>query len=89
MRSSLCCGQEVNLVAPLAADEFFQGQLAHLEFLTRDDILTAWQVFLRFSDKDWSSTDCTSRVVMDRLQISTAFSFDHQFRQFGKVRVVP
>jgi predicted nucleic acid-binding protein len=72
-----------------AADELFQGQLARIELLTRDDILAAWQVFLRFSDKDWSFTDCTSRVVMERLQIKTAFAFDHHFRQFGTVRVGP
>ena len=49
----------------------------------------AWQVFRRFSDKEWSFTDCTSKVVMDRLGITTAFTFDHHFRQFGAVTLVP
>jgi predicted nucleic acid-binding protein len=72
-----------------AADEFFQGGLSQLEFLTRDDVLAAWQVFLRFADKDWSFTDCTSKVVIERLQLTTAFAFDHHFHQFGTVQVVP
>jgi predicted nucleic acid-binding protein len=45
--------------------------------------------FRRFADKDWSFTDCTSCVVMQKLGITTACSFDHHFRQFGTVSVVP
>jgi len=46
-------------------------------------------VFRRFRDKGWSFTDCTSRVVIDRLSIPTAFALDQHFRQFGNVTVVP
>jgi len=49
----------------------------------------AWNVFRRFTDKAWSFTDCVSYVVMQRLKISTACSFDEHFRQFGTVAVVP
>jgi predicted nucleic acid-binding protein len=45
-------------------------------------------VFQRFHDKEWSFTDCTSRVVMQRLGIQRAFAFDDHFRQFGTVTVV-
>ncbi len=57
--------------------------------MTEDDILTAWRVFRRFSDKEWSFTDCTSKVVMSKLGISQAFAFDHHFRQVEGVEVVP
>ncbi len=46
-------------------------------------------VFRRFDDKDWSFTDCTSKVVIERLGIARAFAFDHHFAQFGTVQVVP
>jgi uncharacterized protein len=57
--------------------------------LTPGDIELAWQVFRRFRDKDWSFTDCTSRVIIEKLGIPTAFAFDQHFRQFGIVNVAP
>jgi uncharacterized protein len=68
---------------------FFSGALATLCYLTPDDIQQTWSVFRQYSDKNWSFTDCSSKVVTDRLQISVAFAFDHHFRQFGSIRVVP
>jgi predicted nucleic acid-binding protein len=72
-----------------AGDEFFGGELASVHYLTEDDIRAAWDVFRRFRDKDWSFTDCTSKVVMEQLGISRAFAFDQHFRQFGTVNIVP
>jgi predicted nucleic acid-binding protein len=60
-----------------------------LYYITLDDLLDAFNVFRNFYDKDWSFTDCTSYVVMKRLGITTACSFDHHFKQFGIVAVVP
>jgi uncharacterized protein len=57
--------------------------------ISDQDFLDAWDVFQRFADKQWSFTDCTSRVVMERLGIQKAFAFDDHFRQFGTVTVVP
>ncbi len=57
--------------------------------ITESDVRTATDVFFDFADKDWSFTDCTSRVVMERLGIPRAFAFDEHFRQFGTVTVVP
>ena len=65
------------------------GKLAQLHLISIDEIQGAWQTFLRFHDKQWSFTDCTSKVVMEKLELTTAFSFDHDFRQFGTVTVVP
>ncbi len=65
------------------------GQLATVHFITRDDFEHAWDVFRHYSDKEWSFTDCTSKVVIERLEIANALSFDHHFRQFGSVVVVP
>lgn len=49
----------------------------------------AWRIFKTFADKDFSFTDCTSFVLMERLAISIAFAFDDHFRQYGKFIVRP
>lgn len=67
----------------------FAGEIAHIEWVMPDDVRQAWAIFRRYHDKDWSFTDCVSRVVMERLRIRTAFAFDDDFRQFGTVSVVP
>ncbi len=68
---------------------FFSGQLTRIYYLTESDILGAWQIFRQYADKDWSFTDCTSKLVLERLAIAQACSFDQHFRQFGTVTVVP
>jgi predicted nucleic acid-binding protein len=72
-----------------AGTRFFAGQLAAIHYLSPDEIGAAWDVFRRFADKAWSFTDCTSKVIIEKLGIKTAFSFDHHFRQFGSVSVEP
>jgi len=67
----------------------FAELFADCYFVNRADIADAWQVFHKFQDKNWSFTDCTSKVVIDQLKIQSAFTFDHHFRQFGTVAVVP
>lgn len=67
----------------------FGGQVARIYYLTEDDVLAAWQVFHIYNDKEWSFTDCTSKVVIEKLGLTYAFAFDQHFRQFGTVMVVP
>ena len=69
--------------------KFFNQDLAKIHQLTTADLRLAWQTFEQFDDKDWSFTDCTSKVVMEQLNIGVAFAFDHHFRQFGSIQVVP
>lgn len=68
---------------------FFQGTLATVHYLTPDDLHEGWHIFCGFPDKDWSFTDCTSKAIMEKLGITSAFAFDQHFRQFGTVVVVP
>lgn len=68
---------------------FFGGQFTVVHYLTEADIFEAWRVFQRFSDKGWSFTDCTSKILIERLGIKRAFAFDEHFRQFGVVTVCP
>ena len=68
---------------------FFAGAVAQVHFLTPDELLAAWDVFRRFSDKEWSFTDCTSKVVIEGAGIPVALALDQHFHQFGSVAVVP
>lgn len=56
--------------------------------VTRDIRDTAWEIFVRYSDKDFSFTDCTSFALMRQIAVKKAFSFDRHFAQFG-LEVVP
>jgi predicted nucleic acid-binding protein len=68
---------------------FIEGVACHLEYVSPTDIARAWVTFSTYQDKGWSFTDCASRAVMERLKIATVFTFDHHFREFGNVNVVP
>ena len=41
----------------------------------------AWEIFRRYTDKDFSFTDCTSFVIMHQHKLIDAFSFDHHFEE--------
>lgn len=71
------------------AEEFFTEQLSETYYLTEEDIFQTWEIFQQFSDKDWSFTDCSSRYICEKFNITHAFSFDKHFKQFGTVTVVP
>jgi len=43
----------------------------------------AWKIFKKYGDKDFSFTDCTSFALMEQEVISTAFTFDEHFQQYG------
>jgi len=42
-----------------------------------------WRFFIQHSDKSYSLTDCVSLVVMKRLRIRKALTFDKHFVQAG------
>lgn len=51
--------------------------------LTPSDENRAMDILRKHKDKDFSFTDATSFVVMERLGINTAFAFDRHFDQYG------
>ena len=73
----------------LLGARFFHLDLAEIHKVTAADLTLAWKTFEQFNDKDWSFTDCTSKVVIEQLNIEVAFAFDHHFNQFGTIQVVP
>lgn len=49
----------------------------------------AQEVLFRYTDKDWSFADATSFVVMERLGMRYAFTFDSDFAQYGFTVLIP
>lgn len=64
------------------------SRMVTLAAVNGDDENRAWDLFLKYQDKDFSYTDCTSFTVMQRLNLDTAFSFDGHFSVM-KFIVVP
>jgi predicted nucleic acid-binding protein len=70
-------------------ERFFDGDLTEVYYLNSEDVRRAWEVFRDYKDKDWSFTDCVSRIIMERLGVTSAFAFDRHFSQFGTVALLP
>lgn len=49
----------------------------------------AWELFVKYEDKDFSFTDCASFVIMQELGLKEAFAFDHHFEQMGFLLLPP
>jgi predicted nucleic acid-binding protein len=47
----------------------------------------AWRYFQKYKDKTYSLTDCVSFVLMKKLGIREALTFDRHFAQAGFVKV--
>ena len=47
----------------------------------------AWKLFVKYRDKDFSFTDCTSFVVMRELNLKEVLTFDKHFPQMGFINV--
>src|SRR5437867_2340750 len=55
-------------------ERLWSEEFASLYFVTQDDQFAAWEVFRKYADKDWSFVDCLSKVVLERMDIGSAFS---------------
>ena len=76
-------------LAVRVAVSLLRQQSAILEKVTDIDLAQALNVFRKYSDHAFSFVDCTSFVVMERLQISQAFAFDRHFDEYPAIRRVP
>lgn len=65
------------------------SRLLRVEYITPERIEKAWDLFKTFSDHEFSFTDCTSFILMEHLQIKTAFTFDTHFKEYGKFIISP
>ena len=75
--------RESHRVAAAAGTALLDLSVTRLERIGESDFRAAWETFQQYSDKEWSFTDCTSRVVMQRLGVTHALAFDRHFEEFG------
>lgn len=75
--------------AVFLGEQFFAEAICNVVRLEEQDIRESWGVFRHCADKQWSFTVSSSSVLMRRLGVRMAFTFDHHFRQFGTVLVMP
>jgi uncharacterized protein len=45
-------------------------------------------ILARYTDKDWTLCDAVSFALLEARRIRRAFTFDHHFRQYGKVEIL-
>lgn len=48
-----------------------------------------WEIFSRYTDKDWSYVDCSLLAAARRLRVSEIFTFDRHFDQMPDVAREP
>lgn len=53
--------------------------------VTEKDKNKAEEIFKKYTDKDFSFTDCTTFAVIERLGLKNVLSFDKHFQQYGIV----
>ncbi|WP_123931087.1 type II toxin-antitoxin system VapC family toxin [Thermodesulfitimonas autotrophica] len=64
-----------------------ESKICTLVRLNTADEETAWALFLKHSDQNFSFTDCTSFALMRRLGINEAAAFDGHFDAAGFTRL--
>lgn len=70
-------------VAGRVAGNLLDSRRYELIFVDLDLLRGGLDRLVRFADKRLSLTDCASFELMERLDIDTAFTFDHDFRDCG------
>lgn len=65
------------------AERIYASDAMEILYSTREDETNAIALFRKYSDQGVSFTDCVSFVLMKRLRIPTAFTFDRHFAHAG------
>jgi len=72
-------------VASELARELFSEKAAKIVFVSLEHHERALEIFTKFSDQEFSYTDCTSFAIMEAMSIKEALAFDSHFsfEKFG------
>lgn len=73
----------INRASREIALKFLDEKSWTIEWISPADEQKAIQLIRQYSDKSFSLTDATSFVIMERLEINTAVTFDQHFAQYG------
>ena len=71
----------------LAREWLLTGGLPVVRALPEEE-QRAKEILARYGDKDWTLCDAISFAVLDTRRIRRAFTFDHHFRQYGRIEVI-
>ena len=71
----------------LARDWLLTGGLTVVRVLPAEE-QAAREILARHTDKDWTLCDAISFAVLDARRVARAFTFDHHFRQYGRIQVL-
>lgn len=86
MRDKTACGHRL---AVQVASSILRGESAILEKVNEEDLGRALGVLRTYRDHFFSFVDCTSFVIMERLGIHRAFSFDSNFNEYRGIMRIP
>lgn len=70
----------------IAREWLLTGGLTVLRVLPNEE-QQAKDILIRHTDKDWTLCDAISFAVLDARHVRRAFTFDHHFRQYGRIEV--
>jgi predicted nucleic acid-binding protein len=71
----------------LAREWLLTGGLAVVRALPREE-QRAKELLARYTDKDWTLCDAVSFAVLHSRRVRRAFTFDHRFRQYGRLAIL-
>lgn len=83
-KARLGAGPAVELGNRIMASTYFP-----LLYLTMEDRQATWEIFSRYTDKDWSYVDCSILALARRLEVAEVFTFDRHFDQMAGLTRVP
>lgn len=68
--------------------DFWENAAVHIEEVSHPDQRGAIDLLRAYQDKEFSFCDACSFVVMERMGLRRAATFDDHFRQIGKFEVI-
>jgi uncharacterized protein len=77
------------LIRRMLLRDFYENPVVTLEEVLHEDQQAALELLRVNDDKTYSLCDALSFVVMRRLNIRRAVSFDKHFRQIGEFEIIP
>lgn len=63
--------------------KLLESSLVEMMHISQEDFIKGWETFLKHKDKGYSFTDCLSFLMMEKMNIKKALTFDEHFRQIG------